>query len=256
MSSIECCDVLGVLNLDDVPSILGSMAEFTASYTGGKTVVAYGDLLVDHIVRKIIRSFSHSSNKDADTLVFVQVFNVFPDTNNLRFEAQSDLSTVGRKVVGNWVCDHFEELLLGVDRSNGEAVEKLDHQTCKSFEGTWNTNCWADFNENTLGRVYINLKPASLVDWGIEEGQKTLMCNIWSSVTDIAVRLSHDTNVFVGVEKSIFLVAIAILSGAYSLECLETCIGKDDNEALGRFISGGDGHMLLCDKLWQRWWRE
>ena len=73
-------------------------------------------------------------------------------------------------MIGDWVCDYFEELLLRVDRSNGKAVEELDHQTRKSFEGTWDTDGWADFDENTLGRVDIDLKLASLVDWGIEEG--------------------------------------------------------------------------------------
>ena len=82
------------------------------------------------------------------------------------------------------------------------------------------------------------------------------MCNIRSGVTDIAIRLSHDTNVLVGVEEGVFLVAIAILSGACSLECLETCIGEDDDKALGRFIGGWDRDMLLCDKLWQSWWGE
>jgi hypothetical protein len=72
-------------------------------------------------------------------------------------------------VVGDWILDDLEKLLLGVDRSNGKAVEELNHKTCKSLEGTWYSDGWADFNEDALGRVDIYLEFSGFVDWGVEK---------------------------------------------------------------------------------------
>jgi hypothetical protein len=72
------------------------------------------------------------------------------------------------------------------------------------------------------------------------------VCDIWPCITNIAVRLSHDTNMFVGIEESVFLVATASrLSRAHSLEGLETGIGENHDEPLGVLVGRGDGHMLL-----------
>lgn len=36
-------------------------------------------------------------------------------------------------------------------------MKELDHKTCESLEGTWYADRWADFDENTLGGVDIDL---------------------------------------------------------------------------------------------------
>jgi hypothetical protein len=52
-----------------------------------------------------------------------------------------------------------------------------------------------------------------------------LMSDIWSRITDIAVRLSHDTDMFVGVEECVFLVAATSWLRAHSFEGFETRVG-------------------------------
>lgn len=36
-------------------------------------------------------------------------------------------------------------------------MEELDHQTRKTLKGTWDSDGWADFDQNTLCRVDIDL---------------------------------------------------------------------------------------------------
>jgi hypothetical protein len=77
-------------------------------------------------------------------------------------------------VVRDWVLDHLEKLLLRVDRSDRKPVEELNHETSKSLECTWNANGWADFDEDPLSSVDIDLELASLIDGRIKEGKKAL----------------------------------------------------------------------------------
>lgn len=50
------------------------------------------------------------------------------------------------------------------------------------------------------------------------------MCNIGSSVADIAVHLSHHTDMFITVEQGVLVVLDAVTSTVRSLVCLETGI--------------------------------
>ncbi len=77
-------------------------------------------------------------------------------------------------MVGDRVLDNFQELLLGVDGSDCKSVKKLDHETCESFEGTWDSDCGADFNEDSFGSMNIDLKLASFVDRRIKESEEAL----------------------------------------------------------------------------------
>jgi hypothetical protein len=53
-------------------------------------------------------------------------------------------------------------------------MEQLDHKTSESLEGTWDSDGWADFDENTPGGVDVDLKLACLIDRRIEESKETL----------------------------------------------------------------------------------
>lgn len=150
------------------------MAEFAAGDRGRETVVADGDLLVDEFVREVVRAFGHCSNEDADALLVFQALHVFSYFDQGCIEGEGDLSAIGRKMVGDRILNDLEELFLGVNGSDGETVEELDHETCEALECTWNTNGRADFDQDTFGGVNVDLQLASFVDRRVEEGKQTL----------------------------------------------------------------------------------
>lgn len=47
-------------------------------------------------------------------------------------------------------------------------MKQLHHQTGESLEGSGNTDSGADFDEDALGGVYVDLQLASLVDGRIK----------------------------------------------------------------------------------------
>lgn len=53
-------------------------------------------------------------------------------------------------------------------------MEKLDHETGESLEGTWYADAGAHLDEDSFSGVDVDLKLAGLVDRRIKEGQKTL----------------------------------------------------------------------------------
>ena len=55
-------------------------------------------------------------------------------------------------------------------------MEELDHQTRKSLKGTWDSDGWADFDEDTFSSVDVDLETTSLIDRRVEEGKKALEC--------------------------------------------------------------------------------
>lgn len=75
------------------------------------------------------------------------------------------------------------------------------------------------------------------------------MGNVGTSITDVAVHLSHDTNVLVAVEQGVLVVLDTIATAMSSLVRLETRIGQDDDKTLGVLVGGGDGDGLLGDQL-------
>jgi hypothetical protein len=45
----------------------------------------------------------------------------------------------------------LEQLLRPIDTSDGELMEKLNHETAEPLEGSRNTHVRVDFDENTFG---------------------------------------------------------------------------------------------------------
>lgn len=79
-----------------------------------------------------------------------------------------------------------------------------------------------------------------------------LMCDIWASITDVAVHLPHDTNVLVAVEQRVLVVALhshAATTAMRRLIRLETGIGKDYDQSLRVLVAGWDRELLLGDQL-------
>lgn len=78
------------------------------------------------------------------------------------------------------------------------------------------------------------------------------MGDVRTSITDIAVHLAHDANVFIAVQQRVFVILHSI-STMCGLVGLQAGVGQDDNEALGILIGGRDGDGLFGDELRQRW---
>lgn len=78
------------------------------------------------------------------------------------------------------------------------------------------------------------------------------MGNIRSSLADVSVHLAHHTDMLVAVEQGVFLITVgAAASAMRGAESFQACMRQDDDQALGLFIVGGDGDMLLGDQLRQ-----
>ncbi len=161
-------------HLDDVPHILGGVAEFATRNAGRETIIADGDLLVDVLVCEVIGSLGHGSDKNADALLLLQALHILAHADQGGVEAQRILPAIGGEMVRDGVLDDLQELLLRVDRSNRESVQELDHQPSESLEGTWDADRWADFDENPTGGMDVDLEHARLVDRRVEEGEKAL----------------------------------------------------------------------------------
>lgn len=231
------------------------MAELAASDTGAQAVIADTDGLVFELVGKVVLSLGHGADEDTDAFGGGQGVDVVPYTDDIGVETQSDLSAIRWEVVGDGVLDDLQQLFLGVDRSNGEAMEQLDHETRKALEGSRDSHGRADLDQDALGGVDEDLQFAGLVDGRVEESEKTLMGDVGSGVTNVAAHLAHDSDVFIAVEERIFLFFAAWLSAAVGCSVgLETGIGQDDNQSSGVLVARGDGHVLLGNQSGEFRW--
>lgn len=73
-------------NLDDVPDILCRVTELAASHTGRQAVVADRDRVILELVGKVVASFGHGADEDADALLRTQIGNVVSHPHNRSIE--------------------------------------------------------------------------------------------------------------------------------------------------------------------------
>lgn len=99
---------------DDIPDILGGVAEATARDTRTQAVVADTDLVVDKGVGKRVVTLGHGPHKDTDAILGADVGNVIPHPHHGCIEAEGHLPTSRGKMIGDGVLDHLEKLLLRV----------------------------------------------------------------------------------------------------------------------------------------------
>jgi len=98
--------------LEDIPDIFGRMAEFTAGNAGAEVEIADGDAVVFDVVGKVIIALGHGTHEDGNALALPEPSDVVADTHHFRVEAKRHFTAMGRKVIGNGVFDHFNQLLL------------------------------------------------------------------------------------------------------------------------------------------------
>lgn len=163
-----------VLRSDNVPHLLGGMAELAACDTGTQAVVTDGNRVVLEGVGKVIVSLGHGTHEDTDALLGAQRFDVVASAHHGGFETEGHLAAVGGEVVGDGVLDDLQELLLGVGGTDGEAVQQLHHQTSETLEGTRNAHARVHFDQDTLGSVDEDLQLTRLVHGGVEQGEQAL----------------------------------------------------------------------------------
>jgi hypothetical protein len=74
----------------------------------------------------------------------------------------------------NGIFDDTKEFLLGGSGADGHTVEQLHHETGEALEGTGDANGGVYLNEDTLGRVDIDLELPDFVDGRVEESEEAL----------------------------------------------------------------------------------
>ena len=77
-------------------------------------------------------------------------------------------------MVGDWILNDFEELLLRAYGSDRQSVKQLDHKTCESLEGSWDTNGWTNFDEDAICGMDVDLQFTGLVNGRVEESEEAL----------------------------------------------------------------------------------
>ena len=159
---------------NDVPDVLGRVTELATGDAGTETVIAKTDLVVDERVGKVVMTFGHGADEDADALVGGQVSDVVPHPYDGGVVAERHLPTARRQVIGDGVLNDLEKLLRRFGRPNGQSMQQLHHETSEAFKGPWNAHGWANLDQDPLSRVNINLKLAGLVDGRVQQGQQTL----------------------------------------------------------------------------------
>ena len=82
-----------------------------------------------------------------------------------------------------------------------------------------------------------------------------LVCNIGTSITDVAIHLTEDADVLIAVKQGILVLPVhagATRTAMRGLVRLEARVGQNDNKSLRVLISRGDGGLLFCNELRQR----
>jgi hypothetical protein len=172
---INCSVVIAVVVvLDDVPDLFSSVTKSAAGNTSTQTEVADTDRVVLEFVCEGVVTLGHGTDEDANALLRSEVGNVVTHTDDGRVETEGDLAAVGRQVVGDGVLDDLQQLFLRCSRTDGQSVKELDHQTGEALEGTGDADGGADFDQDTLCCVNVDLEFAGLVERRVEEGEETL----------------------------------------------------------------------------------
>ena len=71
-------------------------------------------------------------------------------------------------MIGDWILDDLEQLLLRIGRAYGESMKELHHQTSETLEGAGNANGWTDLDQDAFGSVDVYLQLSGFVDGGVE----------------------------------------------------------------------------------------
>lgn len=107
---------------NDVPYILSRVAELSACYAGTEAKIADADGIVLEGVCKIVPTFSHCTNKYADTLLRSKIRDIVGHPYYFSVMAQSDFAAIGREMISDGIFYDFEQLFLGVGGADTKPV--------------------------------------------------------------------------------------------------------------------------------------
>jgi len=140
------------------------MTELAASNTCTKREIANTDRVILELISKVVLALGHRTNKDTDALLWSQLHHVVSWLDDFCIKTECDFATVWRQMLYNGILDDLQKLLLRGDTTDGQAVEKLDHETSKALKGTRYANGGRDFDKDILCGMNIDLQLAGFVD--------------------------------------------------------------------------------------------
>jgi hypothetical protein len=138
-------------SLDDIPDLLGSVAELAAGNASAEAEIRDADGVVLEAIREVVFALGHGANEHTDALAFVQAFDIVFDSHHRGLVAERDFAAVWRQMIGDGVLDDSEELFLRGRAADGQTVQQLDHEAREPFKGTRDPHRRRDFDQYTLG---------------------------------------------------------------------------------------------------------
>ena len=150
------------------------MTKLAARHTRTQAIIADTNSIILEGVGKIIISLGHGADKDANTLVGAEGFDIVADADDGGIETHGHLATVGREMIGDGVLDDLEQFLVRVGGADGQSMKQLDHETRETLKGAGDADAGVDLDENAFGCVDVDLEFSGFVDGGVEEGEEAL----------------------------------------------------------------------------------
>lgn len=99
---------------DNIPDIFSGVAEFTACNTGAQAVIANTDRFIFEGIGKIIFSFSHSSDENANAFFRCKALDVVSNSDHFGIKTECDFAAVRWQMICYWVFYDFEQFFLRV----------------------------------------------------------------------------------------------------------------------------------------------
>lgn len=187
------------LHLHHPPKILQRTTKLAARNTGAQAVLADTDLLIHHSIGKVVLSMSHGTYEHGDTASLRNRREVATQPLNRTIEGEGDFVRVGWEVIRDGILDDPQKLFATTHAADAELVQKLDHESGETFEGSRNAHVRVDFDENTTGGVDVDLEETGFVERRVEEGEEALVGDVRTCFGDVAAHFGEHALVIIAV---------------------------------------------------------
>lgn len=123
------------------------------------------------------------------------------------------------------ILDDMKKSCWSLIGSDSELVKKLHHQTSESFERSWDSSLWIDFDENVLLRSDVNLQQSSAIQRRVHQHEEWLMCDVRTTSAWISVVFPENLHMVIAIEQ---------------LECVADL----------KWIYNSDRRVVMVDEIW------